>query len=122
LCLLLVLLCPQCLLCQVSDSAMPDMPDIAVTHTQHTHKVHNLTKVLVPAVYHEWDNSHNNTAPNWAVDPELMQKYGYSVFLYQKLDPMKPHYFGFNRGAEAGTYLKYIVDHYDDFPDLAIFV
>jgi len=77
------------------------------------------TKVLVSAVYREWENS---DAPAWAVDPAVMEKYGYSVFLYQKLDPTKPNYFGFNRGAEAGTYFKYIVDFYDNFPDVAIFV
>jgi hypothetical protein len=27
-----------------------------------------------------------------------------------------------NRGTEGGVFLRYIVDHYDSFPDVAIFV
>jgi hypothetical protein len=77
------------------------------------------TKVLVPAVYKEWE-SHTN-APAWAKDPLIQQKYNYSVFLYQKHDPSKPNFIK-NRGTEGGVYLKYIVDHYDNFPDVAIFV
>eukprot|EP01032_Pedospumella_encystans_P029374 gene29374-33172_t len=44
------------------------------------------------------------------------------MFTYQKLDPNAPNYFAYNRGTETGVYLKYIVDHYHDFPDVAIFV
>ena len=51
----------------------------------------------------------------------LHERLGYSVFLYQRVDPKKPHYIR-NRGTEAGVYLRYIVDHYDNFPDVAIFV
>ncbi len=77
------------------------------------------SKVIVPAVYHDWNEF---GPPKWASDPETMAKYGnYSIFLYQKKDPTKPNYIQ-NRGTEGGVYLRYIVDHYDDFPDVAIFV
>ena len=51
-----------------------------------------------------------------------MAKHNYSVFLYQKLHPDRPNYIPYNRGGEASVFLTYIVDHYDDFPDVAIFV
>jgi hypothetical protein len=75
-------------------------------------------KVVVPSVYKEWVKGR----PDWATNVTLQQQYGYSVFQYQKLDPAGPHYLPFNRGTESGVYLRYIVDHYDDFPDVAIFV
>ena len=74
-------------------------------------------KVLVQAIYKEWEHG----KPHWVTDRDLQEKLGYSVFAYQKLDPTQPHYFGFNRGTETGVYLKYIVEHYDNFPDVAIF-
>lgn len=70
-------------------------------------------KVVVQAVHKEKD-----VAPSL----ELQTRYNFSVFSYQKLDPSAPHYMSNNRATEAGVYLKYIVDHYDDFPDVAIFV
>ena len=76
-------------------------------------------KVLVPAVYKEWVTGKK---PDWVDDPAILAKYNYSVFVYQKLDENAPNYFGFNRGAECGVYLKYIVDHYDNFPDVAVFI
>ena len=76
-----------------------------------------MSKVVVPAVYKEWIGG----APSWATDKSIQEKYGYSVFQYQKLHPESPNYMR-NRGTEGGVYLKYIVDHYDDFPDVAIFV
>lgn len=74
-------------------------------------------KVVIPSVYDEWRNG----PPDWAVNKTLQSELGFSVFLYQKLDPSGPHYLAFNRGTESGVYLRYIVDHYDDFPDVAIF-
>ena len=76
------------------------------------------TKVVVPAVYKEWIKD----KPHWATDPALQARHNYSVFTYQKLDPNAPHYFAHNRGTETGVYLKYIVDHYHEFPDVAIFL
>lgn len=76
------------------------------------------TKVLVQAVYKEWvDNK-----PRWVTDPAIQKRHNFTMFTYQKLDPTAPNYFGYNRGTETGVYLKYIVDHYHDFPDVAIFV
>jgi hypothetical protein len=77
-----------------------------------------LTKVLVPSVYKEWTHAQ----PKWMTDPEILHKYNYSTFLYQKLDPSAPNYIAHNRGTEGGVFLKYIVDHYDNFPDVAMFV
>lgn len=76
------------------------------------------TKVLVPSVYKEW----RRNSPQWATDPETQKWFNYTVFTYQKLDPNAPNYFEYNRGTETGVYLKYVVDHYDNFPDVAIFV
>ena len=76
------------------------------------------TKVLVPAVYKEWIKD----KPHWVTDPAIQKKHNYTVFAHQKLDPNAPNYFAHNRGTETGVYLKYVVDHYHDFPDVAIFV
>mmetsp|Transcript_33370 Transcript_33370/g.56022 ORF Transcript_33370/g.56022 Transcript_33370/m.56022 type:complete len:340 (+) Transcript_33370:47-1066(+) len=74
-------------------------------------------KVLVPSIHTEYDNVEK---PIWLTE-EGMKKYDYEIFLYQRTDPNKPNYIATNRGAEAGVYYRYIVDHYDDFPDVAIF-
>ena len=58
-------------------------------------------------------------APHGGFSRSLGQ--GYSVYLYQRLDPSKPNFVK-NRGTEGGVFLRYIVDHYDSFPDVAIFV
>ena len=76
-------------------------------------------KVLVPAVYDEFVKAGQ---PSWMTDQAVMERYNYSVFLYQKLDPNAPNYIRYNRGGEVGVYLRYIVDHYNNFPDVAIFV
>jgi hypothetical protein len=75
------------------------------------------SKVLVPAVYKEWQHG----MPEWT-SLETQQKHNFSVFMYQKLDPNQPNYFEFNRGGESGIYLKYIVDHYESFPDVVMFI
>lgn len=77
----------------------------------------SFTKVVVPAVYKEWLDG----MPDWARDKSIQEEYGYTVKLYQRLDPEKPNFVK-NRGSEGGVYLRYIVDHYDTFPDVAIFV
>ena len=74
-----------------------------------------LSKVIVPSVYNEWGEN----VPNWVVDDTIKKIYNFSTFLYQKLDPRQPNYIE-NRGAESGVFLKYIVDHYYDFPDIAV--
>jgi hypothetical protein len=60
--------------------------------------------------------------PHWISDEAILTKYNYTTFLYQKLDATQPNYIAFNRGTEGAVYLRYIVDHYDNFPDVAIFV
>ena len=75
-------------------------------------------KVVVTSVYKEWQTDGKSS---WVTDKEFKKKHGYSVFAYQKLDPNASYYFNHNRGSETGIYLKYIVDHYENFPDIAIF-
>lgn len=77
-----------------------------------------LTKVIVPATYNEYQHG----LPDWITNATLRHRYGYSVFLYQKLNSSAPNYIATNRGTEGGVYLRYIVDHYDNFPDVAVFV
>jgi hypothetical protein len=78
----------------------------------------SFSKVIVPAVFHEWDGG----APEWMTNQTLKDLFNYSTFLYQKTDPSAPNYIGFNRGCENGAYYRYIVDHYHNFPDVAVFV
>lgn len=73
-----------------------------------------MTKVIIPSVYKEWVDG----IPEWARE-EMQIKMNYYVFLYQKTNSSAPNYMSTNRGTEAGVYLKYIVDHYDNFPILA---
>jgi hypothetical protein len=81
--------------------------------------VHSFTKVLVPSVYNEWETQ---GPPSWYTDKTIQQRHNFTIFLYQKMDPMKSNFIPINRGTEGGVYLRYIVDHYDNFPDVAIFV
>lgn len=75
-------------------------------------------KVIVPSVYKEWKNG----MPKWVVNESMKEYYGYETFIYQKHSPSKLNYIGINQGNEAGVYLRYIVDHYHNFPDVAVFV
>ena len=70
-------------------------------------------KVVVQAVHKERDAS-----PSL----QVQTRYNFSVFSYQMLDSSAPRYLNNNRGTETCVYLRYIVDHYDDFPDVAVFV
>lgn len=79
--------------------------------------VWSFSKVIVPSVYREWDHGE----PIWMRE-DMQQKYNYSVFVYQKFNSSEPNYIETNRGTEAGVYLRYIVDHYHHFPDVAVFV
>lgn len=78
----------------------------------------NFTKVIVPAVYREWTK---RGQPHWMTNETLQNDYGYTTFLYQKLDSSKPNYLASNRGCENSAYYQYIVDNYDNFPDIAFF-
>ena len=77
------------------------------------------TKVIVPAIYDEYVN---RSLPFWISNKTYQEEFNYTVFLYQKLDKSKPLYLPSNRGCENGAYYKYIIDHYDNFPDVAMFV
>lgn len=77
------------------------------------------TKVLIPAIYKEYDGK---LLPHWISNQTYLDEHGYSVVIYQKTDPSKPYYLKANRGSENGYYYRYIVDHYDDFPSVAVFV
>lgn len=81
-------------------------------------------KVVVPSVFKDWSKGEwdHGPVPDWVTNKTLHDLYNYSVHLYQKQDPLRPNYIALNRGAEAGVYLRYIVDHYDHFPDIAVFV
>ena len=83
-----------------------------------TNVTNSLKKVVVPSVYREWVES----KPDWVTSEAIQNQYGYEVFLYQKLNSTLTNFIPNNRGTEGGVYLRYIVDHYDNFPDVAIFV
>lgn len=80
----------------------------------------SFTKVLVPAVYKEYEK--DGAVPEWISDQAYLKANNYSVVLYQKLEPDGANYVHRNRGTEGAIYLRYIVEHYDDFPDVAMFV
>jgi hypothetical protein len=71
--------------------------------------------VVVPAVYNELDE----TVPGWYV-ASLWSGFR-SLYLYQRRDPDAPRYAP-NFGTESGVYYRFIVDHYDDLPDVTVFV
>eukprot|EP01041_Mallomonas_annulata_P007693 gene7693-15745_t len=76
------------------------------------------SKVIIPAVFNEWDDG----IPFWANSPITEKRFGYTTFVYQKKDPNKANYIPYNRGTEGGVYLKFIVDHYNNLPDIMVFV
>ncbi len=80
--------------------------------------IDSLQKVVVPAHFHEYDD----IFPDWITDQTIRQQYNYSVFLYQRENSSAPNYIGYNRAGENAVFYKYIVDHYHNFPDVAIFV
>jgi hypothetical protein len=82
--------------------------------------VNTLTKVVVPSIYREYFPNH--PFPSWFRNVQIQEKHNYTVSYYQKNFPEKPNYIAKNRGTEGAVYLRYIIDHYDDFPDIAIFV
>lgn len=79
----------------------------------------NFTKVIVPAVYREWVKT---GPPDWMTNETLKSDHGYTTFLYQKTTNASANYLASNRGCENGAYYQYIVDHYDNFPDIAFFI
>ena len=96
-----------------------------------------MNQVVVPAVYKEWTANtpevsiicfyeyYLNTRiyiinMQWATSEKIQAQHNFTVFMYQKLDPSKSNYV-VNRGSEGGVYLRYIVDHYDDLPDIMVY-
>jgi hypothetical protein len=71
-------------------------------------------KVVVPCVYREWEGGQ---VPDWAREPYD----DFSVYQYQRTDPNAARYVP-NQSTESGVYLRFIIDHYDDLPDVTIFV
>jgi hypothetical protein len=69
-------------------------------------------KVLVPAVYKEWQAG----PPSWVRNTSA-----HSVFLYQRYNPRAPN-FAYNFGTEGGVFLRFIVDFYHDLPDVTVFL
>lgn len=82
--------------------------------------VDGLTKVIVPAVYKEYTGRFGTARFVW--DDDMIAKGNYSIFMYQKLNDSAPNYVASNRGCENAVYYQYIVEHYHDFPDIAVFV
>ena len=82
---------------------------------------------LVVAHYDEWDDL--DEMPVWAnnskdprVHPDAPTARGYTVApMYQRRRPESPGYVP-NHGYEGGVYLRFVLDHYDNLPDVAVFV
>ena len=82
---------------------------------------------LVVAHYDEWDDldempvwANNSKDPRYHPDAPLAR--GYTVApMYQRRRPESPGYVP-NHGYEGGVYLRFVLDHYDNLPDVAVFV
>ncbi|GAQ82832.1 hypothetical protein KFL_001260020 [Klebsormidium nitens] len=94
------------------------LPDAEKTFEQTSGVLEQLTRpatvwnssiVIVPALYGEW----NNGWPAWTQNRTL--------YTYQRTDPSAPRYCQ-NTGYEAGVFLKFIVDFYEDLPDQTVFL
>ena len=79
--------------------------------------------VVVPAVYDEWDVVDGDAAasgiPTWAT-PDKKSLYSMAP-LYQRREPSEPNFVP-NRGYETGAFLKFVIDHYDNLPEITAFV
>ncbi len=75
------------------------------------------TKVVVLA----GQKGGNSAKSKWATDPVIAQRHNFTLVSYQKSNSNASNYYSYHHGGETGVHLKYIVDHYDDFPDVAIF-
>ena len=109
-------------------SAEPSAPPTKRPPSQHSTQF-GTRKVIVPAIYKEWRYDFGNFSlqgerypPFWFWNETFQAEYGFTTVLYQKQNKSAPHYISTNRGCENGAYFNFIVDHYDDFPDIAVFV
>ena len=71
--------------------------------------------VIIPAAYDEFVAD----TPGWM--RELLTSEKRSLFLYQRMDTAKAHW-AHNIGFESGIYLRFIVDHYDNLPEVMVMV
>lgn len=70
--------------------------------------------VIVPATYDEFISD----TPGWLF--ETLTSWKRSMYLYQRKEgPERPHY-AHNVGFESGIYLRFVVDHYDDLPEVLV--
>lgn len=111
-------------------SSAPSPPPLVSLHSTRFGSL----KVLVPAIYKEWRidlstfGMGNFTLqgerypPFWFWNETFQKEYGITTVLYQKQNSAAPRYISTNRGCENGAYYNFIVDHYDDFPDIAVFI
>lgn len=98
------------------------------TETNHLFGEENRTRTTIDVViahYKEWESLEQ--LPSWTDSDKLNRMsttsgdVHYSVLpLYQRIDPSKPMFVP-NYGYEAGIYIRYIVDHYNNLPDLVVF-
>ena len=71
--------------------------------------------VVVAAVFREWDHG----LPPWAC-PSDSNAYTLAP-LYTRVNSSHPRFVP-NNGFEAGVYLRFIVDHYERLPEVAVFL
>lgn len=83
--------------------------------------VSSLHLVVVPSIFNETAELNRRDGTNWIKSKTIHQKYNVSVAKYQRHFSDRPSYVK-NQGNEAGVYLRYIVDNYHNFPDIAVFV
>lgn len=80
--------------------------------------------VVVPAVYNEWDMPEGaavvDVVPEWARPTYGKNKYTIGP-LYQRRFESKPNFVP-NHSYETGVFLKFIIDNYDQLPDVTAFV
>ena len=80
--------------------------------------------VVVPAVFDEWDvpegASVESSVPAWARPDPVKDPYVVSD-LYQRRFEAAPGFVP-NRAYETAVYLKFVVDHYENLPDVTAFV
>lgn len=69
--------------------------------------------VVVPATYNEFIG----ITPGFML--ELLTSPKRSLYLYQRFEKELGHY-AHNIGFESGIYLRFIVDHYDDLPEVMV--
>lgn len=83
--------------------------------------------VTVWSVYDEWDDADEipafaNNSADPSTFPDAPRAVGYTVApMYQRRHPDMPGYVP-NHGYEGGAYLKFIVDYYDNLPDVVVFL